>query len=110
MQLVLPLQHRAKAKAAVDVFDAAKHGDANAQKHVDDEAQYLGLGITSLLHLYSPEVVIIGGGLSNAFDQLHPGISNYVSKQRHASFPRRTRRESGPRWKFRLDWCGRFGV
>ena len=69
---------RANAKAAAEVFTAAKNGDATAQKHVDVEAHYLGLGITSLLHLYSPEVVIMGGGLSNAFDQLFPGISNYV--------------------------------
>jgi glucokinase len=77
---------RAKAKSAEDVFDAAKQGDIAAQKHVDDEVQYLALGITSLLHLYSPEVVIVGGGLSNAFDQLHPGIANYISKNAMLAF------------------------
>ncbi len=77
---------RAQAKAAVDVFRAAKEGDAEAQKHVDVEAHYLGLGITSLLHLYSPDVVIMGGGLSNAFDQLYPGISNYVTQHAMPAF------------------------
>jgi glucokinase len=77
---------RAKAKSASDVFAAAQQGDVTAQQHVDDEAHFLGLGITSLLHLYSPEIVIMGGGLSNAFDQLFPGISNYVSKNAMPAF------------------------
>jgi glucokinase len=77
---------RANAISAAEVFTAAKQGDAAAQRHVDDEAHFLGLGITSLLHLYSPEAVIVGGGLSNAFDQLHPGISNYVRQNAMPAF------------------------
>jgi glucokinase len=77
---------RAKAKAAADVFAAAKQGDATAQQHVDDEVGFLALGITSLLHLYSPEIVIIGGGLSNAFDQLHPGIARYITQNAMPAF------------------------
>jgi glucokinase len=77
---------RANAKSAADVFAAAKQGDAAAQKHVDDEVDFLALGITSLLHLYSPEMVIIGGGLSNAFDQLHPGIESYITQNAMPAF------------------------
>ena len=77
---------RAKAKSAADVFAAAKAGDATAQKHVDEEARLLGIGITSLLHLYSPETIIIGGGLSNAFDQLHPGIDAYIRQNAMLAF------------------------
>jgi glucokinase len=61
-----------------DVFSAAALGDQLALSLVEEEARLLGVGITTLLHLFSPERVIIGGGLSNAFDQLHPGISTYV--------------------------------
>jgi glucokinase len=77
---------RAGAKSAADVFTAAKQGDSSAQKHVDDEVHYLSLGITSLLHLYSPEIVIIGGGLSNAFDQLQPGIAHYIAENAMPAF------------------------
>ena len=49
-----------------------------SQKHVDNEVHFLALGLTSLLHLYSPEIIVMGGGLSNAFDQLHPGIAAYI--------------------------------
>ena len=77
---------RANAKSAADVFAAAYAGDTKAQKHVDEEARLLGIGITSLLHLYSPEKIIIGGGLSNAFDQLHPGIDAYIQQNAMLAF------------------------
>ena len=41
---------------------------------------YLGQGITSIIHIFSPERVIIGGGLSNAFDQLAPGIHEVIRR------------------------------
>lgn len=56
------------------VFGAASRGDALAQDLVSEEADLLGVGIVNLLHLYSPDVVVVGGGLSNGFDLLHPGI------------------------------------
>ncbi len=77
---------RANAKSAADVFAAAKLGDLEAQKQVDVEVGYLSLGITSLLHLYSPQAIIMGGGLSNAFDQLHPGIADYIGKNAMPAF------------------------
>jgi glucokinase len=61
-----------------DVFRAAREGDSLASELVAEEARLLGVGISSLLHLFSPETVVIGGGLSNAFDQLFPGIMAYV--------------------------------
>jgi glucokinase len=61
-----------------DVFAHAKQGDALAQSLVDEEARYLGVGLVSLMHLYSPQKIVIGGGLSNAFDQLRPGIGAYI--------------------------------
>jgi glucokinase len=61
-----------------EVFELAAAGHKAAQAQVDEQARLLGIGITSLLHLYSPEVVVIGGGLSNAFDQFIPGIQKYV--------------------------------
>jgi glucokinase len=44
--------------------------DASNQMLLDQEARYLGIGITNLLHLFSPDCVILGGGVSKLFDQL----------------------------------------
>jgi glucokinase len=73
--------------AAIDgraVFDAASRGDALARDLVSEEADLLGVGIVNLLHLYSPDVVVVGGGLSNGFDLLHPGI---VARIKSAAMP-----------------------
>jgi glucokinase len=62
-----------------DVFRHARDGDALAQSLVDEEARFLGVGLVSLMHLYSPQKIVMGGGLSSAFDQLEPGIRAYIN-------------------------------
>ena len=69
-----------------EVFALAHDGNATAQQQVNEQARLLGIGITSLLHLYSPEMVVIGGGLSNAFDQLRSGIDAYIQKNAMLAF------------------------
>lgn len=61
------------------VFTAAARGDALARQLVAEEAKILGTGIVSLLHLYSPELIIMGGGMANNFDVLHPAITAHIS-------------------------------
>lgn len=63
---------RANVVAAKQVFEAAKNGDAAAQVLVNQEAIYLGQGFASLMHLYSPDVLIMGGGMSAQFAMLYP--------------------------------------
>jgi glucokinase len=75
-----------RAVQPTDVFALSREGHATAQQQVNEQARLLGIGITSLLHLYSPETVIIGGGLANAFDQLHPGIDAYIQKNAMLAF------------------------
>lgn len=76
----------ADALDAAKVFACAAQGDALAISLVDEEARLLGVGITTLLHLFSPERVVIGGGLSNAFEQLQPGIKAHVQAHAMAGF------------------------
>jgi glucokinase len=68
------------------VFAAAQEGDALAQALVEEEAQHLGAGMTSLLHLFSPQAIIMGGGMSNGFDQLHPGIVKVIKARALTAF------------------------
>jgi glucokinase len=69
-----------------DVFAAAQNGDTLARALVDEEAFLLGAGLTSLLYLYSPQMIVIGGGMSNALEQLSPGIARYVNDNAMAVF------------------------
>ena len=65
---------------ARDVFAAAAQGDPLALELVAEVAELLGLGITNLLHLYSPEAVIVGGGMAANFEVLHPVMRNKVQQ------------------------------
>lgn len=62
------------ALTARHVIDAARAGDALAIDLVRDEGFWLGIGIVSLLHLYSPERVALGGGVAQALPDLLPHI------------------------------------
>lgn len=61
------------------VFDAARDGNETAIDLVDHEAELLGIGVVNLLHLYSPDIVILGGGMANDFDMLQPKIVHHVA-------------------------------
>lgn len=64
-----------RALDARAVYAAAAEGDALAQGLVRDEAELLGLGCASLIHILSPQAIILGGGMSEAWPQLAPGIT-----------------------------------
>ncbi len=69
------LAGRAKGFASGEaIVDAARKGDTAALALVDQEARFLGYGFASLMHLYSPQRLIMGGGVSKALDLLMPGI------------------------------------
>jgi glucokinase len=64
--------------SAREVMAAARAGDVLALELVEREAQLLGIGIVNLLHLYSPQAVVVGGGVAQGFDLLQPGIDQHV--------------------------------
>ncbi len=50
-------------------FNAAREGDAAAKAVVDQYLTYLAEGLTNLINLLQPEVICIGGGVSNEADE-----------------------------------------
>ena len=55
---------------ARDVVDAARKGDALAEKAFDRCMYFLGKSMAMLTNILDPEVYIIGGGVSKAGDYL----------------------------------------
>jgi glucokinase len=51
-------------KTASDLFDAAQNGNENAQSHISEAITMLGTAITAAVNLFSPDVVLFSGGLS----------------------------------------------
>ena len=52
------------------VGQAAQQGDALALELVQRAGMLIGLGLTSLLHLFNPQVLVIGGGVSQIGEAL----------------------------------------
>jgi glucokinase len=48
---------------AAQVAQAADAGDALAMQLMARQSEYLGLGLVSTLHLFSPEVILVGGSV-----------------------------------------------
>ena len=46
-------------------FDGKRKGDAAAAEVVDEYVKYLASGLASMINIFQPEVVSIGGGVSN---------------------------------------------
>ena len=63
------------------VANAAKQGDSFAWNIFDKAMEYLGLGIAALINLFSPEVVVIGGGVAQAGDILFDKVRKTVNSR-----------------------------
>ncbi len=63
------------------VAAAARQDDAVACRLLADEARFLGIGFANLLHLYAPERLVVGGGVSACLDLLLPGIEATVRRR-----------------------------
>lgn len=60
-----------KSSKIVQAYDS---GDLVVRKAVNRSARYLGLGLSSFLNIFNPEVVVLGGGVIESFGQ------SYVNK------------------------------
>ena len=49
---------------------AAEKGDKLAKELVAQTGYYVGVGLASLVNMFNPELIVIGGGLSNIGDML----------------------------------------
>jgi glucokinase len=68
------------------VSDAALAGDSVAMSIMQEVATNLGIGVVSILHAFDPDVIIIGGGMSNSLDQLLPGINAEIDRHSMGNF------------------------
>jgi predicted NBD/HSP70 family sugar kinase len=53
-----------------DILHAAHHGDKLALNLIEETAYYLSIGISTLINLLAPQIIIIAGGLVEGADHL----------------------------------------
>ncbi|MBQ8249033.1 MAG: ROK family protein [Clostridia bacterium] len=59
-------------------FAAMKQGDAPAKEVVDMYISYLACGIISMINIFQPEILVIGGGICNEGDNLMKPLEELV--------------------------------
>lgn len=80
---------------AREVARRAAEGVPLAVALLRDEARYLGIGFTNLLHLYAPEVIVVGGGLSACLPAMAAEIAAVMAARAMPAFGRVPVRAAG---------------
>lgn len=62
-------------------FDAAAKGDETARKVIDSWIEYVGVGIANVINTFEPEVICIGGGVSNQGEVLLAPVRDYAENE-----------------------------
>ena len=76
----------AKASGKVSArtaFDAMRKGDKEAAKVVDTYIEYLACGIANIINIFQPEVLSIGGGISNEKNYLLEPLMRIVDREQY---------------------------
>lgn len=62
------------------ITEAAKAGDEVALEALAETGSALGIGISNLINIFNPELIVLGGSLSQAGEFLLPAINAQVEK------------------------------
>ena len=65
---------------AKDVIDLAMAGDEDCVNIFDDYIYHLVVGLTNLINVYDPEVIVLGGGVSHCGDFLLNAVRSLLPK------------------------------
>ncbi len=66
------------------VAEAANHGDAEAKHILSEAMNYLGIGMATLVNLFNPQLIVIGGGVTNIGEMLFGPVRRAID---HRTFP-----------------------
>jgi glucokinase len=72
--------HGIEPLTAADVSAAAAQGDAFAQSIWDETTDVLGEGLTDLVNVFEPELVVLGGGVTRAGAMLLDPVAAIVAR------------------------------
>lgn len=62
------------------IFDCKEAGDKVAKEVLDNYLHYLAIGVTNVINIFRPEVVILGGGVSAQKEKLTDEIQDRINK------------------------------
>jgi glucokinase len=62
------------------VARAAREGDAVAARIFERAAFFLGVALTTYVHMFAPQLIVFAGGVSGSMDLLQPGIRDTLQQ------------------------------
>lgn len=65
-------------------FDAMRKGDATGKAVVDEYINYLSCGLVNVINTFQPDILCIGGGISNERETLLAPVRAYIDKEQYA--------------------------
>jgi glucokinase len=70
-----------KRLTAATVYEASKRGDSLAREVVRETARFLGAGVSNLINIFNPDVVVLAGGVTQAGDALFEPLRSEVRRR-----------------------------
>ncbi|MBO5384002.1 MAG: ROK family protein [Ruminococcus sp.] len=68
-------------------FDGFRAGDKTATEVVNKYINYLGCGLTNVVNIFQPEVLLIGGGICKEGENLTKPLLEYIAKESYCIDP-----------------------
>jgi glucokinase len=65
---------------AEEIVEAFRRGEEPAQRILEETFRYIGIGCVTLVNLFEPEAILIGGGVSQIGEPLFRAVSAYVNR------------------------------
>ncbi len=72
---------RTPSLTSVDIAKAASAGDNLAIRAFERLGYYLGVGLTNMIHIFNPELIILGGGVMHAGELVLPAIERTIEQR-----------------------------
>jgi glucokinase len=80
---VAALSERGGGRAVRDIIASARQGDKLARKALAETGRWLGLGLASLSPIFSPDRIVVGGGIAAAGELLLDAVqASYLTHVR----------------------------
>lgn len=69
-------------------FDGMRAGDKKAKEVVDTYINYLGCGLTNVVNIFQPELLLIGGGICKEGENLTKPLLEYIARESYCIDPK----------------------
>lgn len=66
---------------AASIYQSGAQGDALALEVFHQMGTYLGIGLASLINIFNPEMIVIGGGAADGWDLFIPHVREEIAKR-----------------------------